>query len=112
MRHSLDKARVQKANKKQKSAPSGGFDTTVNTMMGLRRLPSRSERRAALLFALLFWLVVTHKYSDIHRSLLLLYTSPGPRRRALLPGAKQTAQRVHTTSTHVDAPVDALVVVC
>ena len=32
---SLDKARVQKANKKQKSAPSGGFDTTVNTMMGL-----------------------------------------------------------------------------
>ena len=32
---SPDKARVQKANKKQKSAPSGGFDTTVNTMMGL-----------------------------------------------------------------------------
>ena len=68
MRHSLDKARVQKANKKQKRAPSGGFGTTVNTMMGLRRPPSCSERRAALLFALLFLLVVTHKYSDIHRS--------------------------------------------
>jgi len=44
--------------------------------------------------------------------LRLIYRSPGPRRRALLPGAKQTSQRVHTTSTHVDAPVDALVVVC
>ena len=44
--------------------------------------------------------------------MLLRYTSTGPRRLALLPGAKLMAQRVHPTCTHCAASVDSTRAVC